>query len=82
MSPYSIPSKIKSLLYLIRFDKPIGFTLLMWPCWFGLAILPINQLNNLKWYFFFMLGSFLMRSAGCIINDIADTNIDKKKDNG
>ena len=45
-----LPSKIKSLLDLIRFYKPIGFTLLMWPCWFGLASLPINQLNLLKWF--------------------------------
>ena len=73
----SLPSKIKSLLDLIRFNKPTGFTLLMWPCWFGLASLPIDQLNLIKWYALFFLGSFLMRSAGCIINDIVDINIDK-----
>ena len=78
MSPNSIPSKIKSLLDLIRFDKPIGFALLVWPCWFSLASLPISPLNNLKWYFFFLVGSFLMRSAGCIVNDLIDINIDKK----
>ena len=77
MSNTSLPSKIKSLLDLIRFNKPTGFTLLMWPCWFGLASLSINQLNLLKWYIFFLLGSFLMRSAGCIVNDIVDINIDK-----
>ena len=78
MSPNSIPSKIKSLLDLIRFDKPIGFALLVWPCWFSLASLSINPLNNLKWYFFFLVGSFLMRSAGCIVNDLVDIKIDKK----
>ena len=78
MSPNPIPSKIKSLLDLIRFDKPIGFALLVWPCWFSLAALPINPLNNLKWYFFFLVGSFLMRSAGCIVNDLVDIKIDKK----
>ena len=78
MPPNSNPSKIKSLLDLIRFDKPIGFALLMWPCWFSLASLPINPLDNLKWYFFFLVGSFLMRSAGCIVNDLIDINIDKK----
>ena len=72
-----LPSKIKSLLGLIRFDKPTGFTLLMWPCWFGLASLSINQLNLLKWYLFFLFGSFFMRSAGCIVNDIIDINHDK-----
>ena len=77
MQAKSIPSKIKSLLDLIRFDKPIGFTLLVWPCWFALASLPINSLKNLKWYFFFFIGAFLMRSAGCIINDLVDIKIDK-----
>ena len=53
-----IPSKIISLLELIRFDKPIGFTLLLWPCCFALAILPINQVEHLQWYVFFIIGSF------------------------
>ena len=78
MPTNSIPSKIKSLLDLIRFNKPIGFALLVWPCWFSLASLSINQLNNLKWYLFFLIGSFLMRSAGCIVNDLVDIKIDKK----
>ena len=78
MSPYSIPSKIKSFLDLIRFDKPIGFMLLMWPCWFALASLPISTLDIIKWYLLFLVGSFLMRSAGCIINDLVDKNLDKK----
>ena len=77
MQAKSIPSKIKSLLDLIRFNKPIGFTLLVWPCWFALASLPINSLKNLKWYFFFFIGAFLMRSAGCIINDLVDIKVDK-----
>ena len=52
--------------------------LLMWPCWFGLALLPLNQSNLFKWYILFFIGAFVMRSAGCIINDIVDINIDKK----
>ena len=78
MSLNSIQRKIKSLLDLIRFDKPIGFTLLMWPCWFALASLPLTLFDNLKWYIFFLVGSFLMRSAGCIINDLVDIKIDKE----
>ena len=35
-----VPKKIKHLIDLIRLDKPIGFLLLMWPCWFALANLP------------------------------------------
>jgi len=78
MSTYSIPSKIKSLLDLIRFDKPIGSMLLVWPCWFGLASLPISSLDIIKWYLLLLVGSFLMRSAGCIINDLVDIKLDKK----
>ena len=75
-----IPKKFFYVLDLIRFTKPIGFLLLMWPCWFGLAILPINQYELIIWYLLFFLGAFLMRSAGCIINDLIDANIDKKVD--
>ena len=78
MSPNSIQRKIKSLLDLIRFDKPIGFALLMWPCWFALASHPLPLIDNLKWYIFFFVGSFLMRSAGCIINDLVDIKLDKE----
>ena len=77
MSHKIIPSNFIPLLELIRFNKPIGFTLLMWPCWFALASLPINHIQYLKWYALFLFGSFLMRSSGCIINDIIDVNIDK-----
>ena len=48
----------------------------MWPCWFSLSILDLNlNLLFLVWNIF--LGSFFMRSAGCIINDIIDRDIDK-----
>ena len=55
--------------------------LLFWPCAWGLTI-AYDFSNNLELYFFylilFFLGSVLMRSAGCIINDITDKEIDKK----
>ena len=70
--------KFKSLLDLIRFNKPIGFALLVWPCWFALSILENSMFELLNWYLIFLIGGFLMRSAGCIINDIIDMNIDKK----
>ena len=43
--------KFKDYLNLIRFDKPIGFLLLMWPCWFGLSILDL-ELNLLVFWFY------------------------------
>lgn len=72
-----IPLKLKYLLDLIRFSKPIGFMLLMWPSWFALTLVPLHLIDLIKWYCFFIIGAFLMRSAGCIINDLADINIDK-----
>ena len=66
---------------LTRLKKPIGYMLLFWPCAWGLTI-GYDFSNNLNEYFFyltlFFLGSVLMRSAGCIINDILDRKFDKK----
>ena len=72
--------KLNHYFNLIRLDKPVGIFLLMWPCFFALAI--IYQLNNynIYWFIYFFIGSFLMRAAGCIINDLADINLDKKID--
>ena len=69
--------KITSYLDLIRFYKPIGFLLLMWPCWFSLSLLKLEINLLLSWLLIFLMGSFFMRSAGCIINDIVDKEIDK-----
>ncbi len=72
---------IKLFIELTRINKPIGFMLLFWPCIWGLT-LSYNFEYSLKKYFiygvFFLLGSILMRSAGCIVNDIVDKNLDKK----
>ena len=69
--------KITSYLDLIRFNKPIGFLLLMWPCWFSLSLLKLEINLLISWLIIFLMGSFFMRSAGCIINDIVDKEIDK-----
>jgi|TARA_B110001450_G_scaffold206852_1_gene197068 4-hydroxybenzoate polyprenyltransferase len=66
---------------LTRLKKPIGYMLLFWPCSWGLT-LAYDFSNNLNLYIFylilFFLGSVLMRSAGCIVNDIVDKDFDKK----
>ena len=72
-----ILKKISNYLELIRFSKPIGFLLLMWPCWFGLSLLNLEIEILISWLIIFLLGSFFMRSAGCIINDIIDRDFDK-----
>ena len=74
-------NQINLFFELIRLKKPIGFMLLFWPCTWGLT-LAYNFADGLKTYFFylifFFLGSLLMRSAGCIVNDILDKEFDKK----
>ena len=66
---------------LTRLKKPIGFMLLFWPCAWGLT-LAFNFEKNIDLYIFylilFFLGSILMRSAGCIVNDIFDKDFDQK----
>jgi 4-hydroxybenzoate polyprenyltransferase len=68
-------------LELIRFKKPIGFMLLFWPCAWGLTI-AYDFSKSLSEYFYylilFFLGAILMRSAGCIVNDISDRKFDKR----
>tara|TARA_Y100000591_G_scaffold274580_1_gene250966 strand:- start:333 stop:1163 length:831 start_codon:yes stop_codon:yes gene_type:complete len=65
----------------MRLDKPTGFLLLFWPCSWGMAY-NLNYLHiSYQWFYFlflFFVGSILMRSAGCIYNDIVDKEIDKK----
>ena len=73
--------KIKILIELTRLNKPIGFLLLFWPCTWGLT-LGYYFNSEIKIYLYytilFFLGSVLMRSAGCIFNDIVDRDLDKK----
>lgn len=71
--------KIQNIPYylqLMRVEKPIGSYLLMWPTLWGIWIAS-DGLPSAKVLVIFMLGVFLMRSAGCVINDIADRDIDK-----
>ena len=74
-------NQLNLFLELIRLRKPIGYLLLFWPCAWGLTI-AYNFSSSLNIYFFylslFFLGAVLMRSAGCIVNDILDRKFDKK----
>tara|TARA_B110000444_G_C18668368_1_gene514075 strand:- start:44 stop:898 length:855 start_codon:yes stop_codon:yes gene_type:complete len=72
---------LKIFIDLTRLNKPIGFMLLFWPCSWGLtyAFSFDKNLNIYLYYLFlFFLGSVLMRSAGCIFNDVVDKDFDKK----
>jgi len=73
--------KLKIIIQLTRLNKPIGFMLLFWPSLWGLTLgyyfSGEIQLYS-KYIILFFLGSVLMRSAGCIFNDIIDKDFDKK----
>ena len=74
-------NQLKLFIELTRLKKPIGYMLLFWPCSWGLTII-YDFSNDLRIYFFyltlFFFGSVLMRSAGCIVNDILDRKFDKR----
>jgi len=66
---------------LLRLNKPIGIFLLFWPCAWSLAMTQWFVLNNylfIKYLILFFIGSIIMRSAGCVYNDIIDKKIDIK----
>ena len=73
-------SHISIFFELTRLKKPIGFMLLFWPCTWGLTIAYDFQ-NGIDQFIYYMIlffcGSVLMRSAGCIVNDIIDKDFDK-----
>ncbi len=71
----TLHNKAPDYLALIRFDRPIGTYLLLWPTLWALWI-AAEGLPDTKLLVIFILGTFLMRSAGCAINDYADRHID------
>ena len=74
-----IMKNFELFLELTRLKKPIGFMLLFWPCLWGLTLAHQFANNNyiyLKHCILFFCGAILMRSAGCIVNDILDRKID------
>ena len=73
--------KFQIFVQITRLNKPIGFLLLFWPCVWGLTLAYYyngETILYLKYIILFFLGSILMRSAGCIFNDIVDRDFDKK----
>jgi 4-hydroxybenzoate polyprenyltransferase len=68
---------IQNYFKLMRLDKPIGIFLLLWPTLIALMLATEGQ-PDLKIMFIFILGVVIMRSAGCVMNDIADRKYDSK----
>ncbi len=74
-------NQLNLFIELTRLKKPIGFMLLFWPCAWGLTIVYDFNTDLNAYYFYlilFFLGSVLMRSAGCIVNDVLDRKFDQR----
>tara|TARA_Y100000591_G_scaffold190559_1_gene164807 strand:+ start:205 stop:1068 length:864 start_codon:yes stop_codon:yes gene_type:complete len=74
-------NQLNLFIELTRLKKPIGFMLLFWPCAWGLTIAYDFNESLFTYSFYltlFFLGSVLMRSAGCIVNDVLDKEFDSK----
>ena len=75
------PESWRPYLRLARADRPIGVWLLLWPCWWSLALAGIetgSSLPNLWYMTLFFIGAIAMRGAGCTYNDIADRDYDSR----
>lgn len=73
--PAPAARKVSALLRLIRWDRPVGTLLLLWPALWGLWI-AARGVPDADLLLIFALGALLMRSAGCIVNDLADRDFD------
>ena len=71
-----LPQNLRDLAMLARFDRPIGWWLLFWPCAWGVWLAGAGwQIALLGWL---LLGAIAMRGAGCVYNDIVDADLDRK----
>ena len=73
-----LPKHYIKWIRLGRFDRPIGFWLLLLPGWWVLPLTNLDLINCIKLMLIFLIGSIVMRAAGCTINDMWDKDIDKK----
>ncbi|MEW9309625.1 4-hydroxybenzoate octaprenyltransferase [Labrys neptuniae] len=75
------PAAWRPFLRLSRADRPIGGWLLMWPCWWSAALAALHHgtVAQTLWHLaLFLIGAFIMRGAGCTLNDLVDRDIDDK----
>ncbi|PQM28608.1 4-hydroxybenzoate octaprenyltransferase [Sphingopyxis lindanitolerans] len=72
-----LPAPLRAYALLARFDRPIGWWLLYWPCAWGLA-LGGGARSHWPLFLWMLLGAIAMRGAGCVYNDIVDRDLDAK----
>ena len=76
-----VPDTLRPYARLARLDRPIGWWLLLIPCWWGQALAELGQVQgtpNLWYALLFLIGAIVMRGAGCTLNDIADREADRR----
>jgi 4-hydroxybenzoate polyprenyltransferase len=71
-----LPDRLRPYAVLARWDRPIGTWLLLWPCWWALALAP--GWPDPRLLALFAIGAVAMRGAGCVINDLADRDLDAR----
>jgi 4-hydroxybenzoate polyprenyltransferase len=77
----ALPQPLRDYAQLARFDRPIGWWLLFWPCAWGLALAGgLRPFDAPRWdlLLWFLLGSIAMRGAGCVYNDVVDADLDRQ----
>ncbi len=72
-----LPARLRPWARLMRADRPIGFWLLAWPCWWSVALaIPLDEPTAWRLLGLFLIGAIAMRGAGCVWNDIMDRDLD------
>ena len=72
----ALPPPLRPYASLMRLDRPIGSWLLFWPCAWSVALAGVRERWDLLLWL--GLGAFVMRSAGCVYNDIVDRDLDRR----
>jgi 4-hydroxybenzoate polyprenyltransferase len=78
-----LPPAVLPYAQLMRLERPIGWWLLLLPCWWGMGLAQVaagGGLPNLWHGLLFLIGAIVMRGAGCVVNDLADQDFDAKVD--
>ncbi|MBT0669911.1 4-hydroxybenzoate octaprenyltransferase [Novosphingobium profundi] len=72
----ALPPQLRDFAMLARFDRPIGWWLLFWPCAWGVMLSGgETRIGLIAWL---LVGSIAMRGAGCVLNDIVDADLDRQ----
>ncbi|MET0251838.1 MAG: 4-hydroxybenzoate octaprenyltransferase [Novosphingobium sp.] len=70
-----LPQRLRPFALLARFDRPIGWWLLFWPCAWGVLLAGSDRWGLIAWL---LLGAIAMRGAGCVYNDLIDRDLDRQ----